>query len=111
MDTPTPTMYDVELWHTLEFTDVENVCLKKWLELALGIFHPHLAVQVLATGLMLEHYTSLLPSDPTKRTPAQSEQQQKLLADFNHFLHKAEHTPFALRKPGDLSPIQEEPKE
>lgn len=103
--------YDVELWHTLEFTDVENVCLKKWLELALGIFHPHLAVQVLASGLELEHYTSLLPSDPTKRTPAQLEQQLKLLATFNHFLDKAEHKPIALRKPGDLSPVAEEPKE
>ena|SRR5438105_14433010 len=106
----TPT-YDVELWHTLEFTDVENVCLKKWLELALGIFHPHLAVQVLAAGLMLEHYTSLLPSNPESRTMAQNQQQQKLLADFNHFLGKAEHKPFLLRSPGDMTPVQEEPKE
>ncbi|PYX71579.1 MAG: hypothetical protein DMG78_14835 [Acidobacteria bacterium] len=110
MSKETPS-YDVELWHTLEFTDVENVCLKKWLELALGIFHPHLAVQVLAAGLMLEHYTSLLPSDPEKRTGAQTALQQKLLADFNHFLGKAEHKPFSLRKPGDMTPVQEEPKE
>ena|SRR6516225_4304256 len=103
--------FDVEMWHALEFTDVENVCLKKWLELALGIFHPHLAVQVLAAGLMLEHYTSLLPSDPAMRTQAQWDQQQALLKTFNHFLGKAEHQPISLRKPGDMSPILEEPKE
>jgi len=103
--------FDVELWHTLEFTDVENVCLKKWLQLALGVFHPHLAVQVLASGLALEHYTSLLPSDPDMRTQAQWDQQQKLLADFNHFLDKAEHKPITLRKPGDMHPVLEEPKE
>jgi hypothetical protein len=111
MTPPTAQTYDVVLWHALEFTDVENVCLKKWLELALGIFHPHLAVEVLASGLMLEHYTSLLPSDPIQRTPEQTAQQQKLLADFNHFLGKAEHKPITLRSPGDLKPVLEEPKE
>lgn len=103
--------FDVDLWHALEFTDVENVCLKKWLQLVLGLLHPTLAVQVLASGLMLEHYTSLLPSDPAKRSDAQVKQQLALLSSFNHFLGKAEHKPISLRQPGDMSPVAEDPKE
>jgi hypothetical protein len=82
--------FQAKVFHSDEFTDVEIKCLAVWLKLVLGLIHQKLAIQVLAAGLRLEHYTSLLAGDPADRTPEEVAEQQKRLDIFNALLKKAD---------------------
>lgn len=68
---------DLHLSHAREFTDIENVTLRIWFDLDQAGLERE-AAEVLDTGLMFEHFTSLLPSDPSMRTPEQMTTQRRL---------------------------------
>ena len=105
------------IFHKQEFTQVEIITLVRWLELArpvgvpLGIpVRPTLAGELLAAGLELEHYTSLLASDYTQRTPFQLAEQQRLLTILNGLLKKDDDDPpFILPTPDNLYPNASHP--
>jgi hypothetical protein len=82
--------FRAKLFHSDEFTDVEIKILAVWLKLVLGLIHPKLAIQVLAAGLRLEHYTSVLEHDPAQRSPLEVAEQQRRLTILNDLLRKAD---------------------
>lgn len=56
-----------KLRHAREFTDIEDTTLDAWLQ-AEDANLDERAARILDAGLMLEHFTSLLESDPNKRS-------------------------------------------
>lgn len=81
-------MADLKLEHAREFTDIENPTLDLWLTLELAGLDDN-ARAVLDAGLMYEHYTSLLDSDPDKRAQHELVQQQTLAFRFQDEVRKA----------------------
>jgi hypothetical protein len=70
-------MADLKLEHAREFTDIENLTLDLWLTLEDAGLDER-ARSLLDAGLMFEHYTSLLASDPAQRSQAEVVQQARL---------------------------------
>ena len=64
-----------------EFTDTENLALEAWL-IADGVGRYALAFQLLDTGLMFEHYRSLLAADPAEFTEKERAQLDTLRTAF-----------------------------
>lgn len=81
----TTSVYD-ELTKAVEFTNIEIRDLIVWLLLVLGGDDEH-AGRVLATGLLYEHYRSLLPNDPGEFTAEQSAILGKLAQAFEDSLN------------------------
>lgn len=74
--------------HAREFTNHELLTLRVWFDVdAAG--NDELAERVLDKGLMLEHFTSLLPNDPALRTPDMIVEQQTLAFEFQRVLDEA----------------------
>jgi len=78
---------DLKLSHAREFTNHEDKTLDAWL-VAENAGLDEIAAEILDTGLMLEHYTSLLDNDPDKRSNAQKEQLLRLHEAFETALDK-----------------------
>lgn len=80
---------DLKLSHSREFTNHEILTLRVWFDLdAAGL--DDLAEKFLDAGLMLEHYTSLLDNDPSKRSPQETAQQNTMAFEVNRLLNQAE---------------------
>ncbi len=75
-------MEDMKLTHAREFTDIEDSVLDIWLELENAGLESE-ARAVLDTGLMWEHYTSLLDNDPDKRAMHEIVNAAALATKFN----------------------------
>jgi len=78
-------MDDLLLKKAEAFTDIETVCLEAWLT-ADQSGQPKKAHEILRTGLLAEHYKSLLDADPAKVTSDQSAQLTTLLDEFTRAL-------------------------
>lgn len=76
---------DLILLKAEDFTRTEVVCLEAWLSAAQA-GEAEKAHQILRTGLLAEHYRSLLSEDPGQITVAQSAQLKELLDEFNRAL-------------------------
>ncbi len=84
--TPTPPRpVDLILDKAEEFTRTEVVCLTAWLVAAEG-GDLESARLILRTGLLAEHYRSLLSEDPAQITVGQSITLKGLLDEFNRAL-------------------------
>lgn len=79
---------DLKGQHAREFTNHELLTLRVWFDLDQA-GHDDLAQKLLDAGLMLEHYTSLLDSDPAKRTQAEVTAQSQLLFAFMQVLDES----------------------
>lgn len=83
---PDPT--DMKGRHAREFTNHELLTLRLWFDLdSAGL--DDLAEELLDAGLMLEHYTSLLENDPSKRTSEEVSNQTILTFEFTRVVNKA----------------------
>ncbi len=80
---------DLVLVKAEAFTDIEVVCLESW-EAAVNAGHPDKAHEILRTGLLAEHYRSLLSEEPELITDAQSAQLRFLLEQFNRALREVD---------------------
>ena len=76
---------DLLLLKAEEFTRTEVVCLEQWLRAAEAGQGGN-ARAILRTGLLAEHYRSLLHEDPGQITEAQSSKLKELLDEFNRAL-------------------------
>ncbi len=76
---------DLILRKAEQFTDTEVVCLEAWLRAAED-GNAEKARAVLRTGLLAEHYKSLLSEDPAQITEAQAGRLQHLLEEFDRAL-------------------------
>lgn len=82
-------MPDPKFDHAREFTNHEILTLRVWFDLdSAGL--DDLAEKFLDAGLMLEHYTSLLDNDPSKRSNEEVQQQQTLSFELQRILNQAE---------------------
>lgn len=76
---------DLILRKAEDFTKTEVVTLEAWLSAALaGDFEK--AHVILRTGLLAEHYRSLLSEDPGQITEAQAAKLDELLREFDRAL-------------------------
>ncbi len=75
--------------HAREFTNFEVLTLRVWFDLDLA-GNDDLAQRLLDAGLMLEHYTSLLDNDFSKRSLAQTAAQSQLQFAFQQVLNEAQ---------------------
>lgn len=80
---------DLKGQHAREFTNHELLTLRVWFDLDRA-GNDVLAESVLNAGLMLEHYTSLLDNDPSKRGASEVAAQSQLAFAFQQELEKAE---------------------
>ncbi len=74
-------MADFQLSHAKEFTAIEDVTLAVW-DALLKLGYYRMAARLLNAGLLYEHYTSLLPSNPAERSDQQNSQQERLAEKF-----------------------------
>jgi len=93
---------DEKLAHAREFTDIEDITLDVWLDLE-NIGEDKLAADLLDAGLMFEHYTSLLASNPADRTPTQLSTQDQLRQKWTLLLIQSQGV-IAAAKPPEPAP-------
>lgn len=80
---------DIKGSHAREFTNHELLTLRVWFDLD-SAGNDVLAEKLLDAGLMLEHYTSLLDSDFSKRSAAETAEQNQLAFEFQRVLNEAQ---------------------
>jgi len=73
---------ELKMNHAREFTDIEDSVLDVWLALENAGLDEH-ARRVLDSGLIWEHFSSLLDNDPNKRTQEEVVQAASLATKFN----------------------------
>jgi len=79
---------DLKGSHAREFTNHELLTLRVWFDLdSAGL--DDLAEKLLNAGLMLEHYTSLLDNDASKRSAGEAAGQSQLDFAFREVLNEA----------------------
>ena len=93
---------DMHLSHAREFTDIENVTLRVWFDLDHAGLERE-AAEVLDAGLMFEHFTSLLPSDPSLRTAEQMTTQRRLQLLLDDSIRRAREA--FQNRPGQVTPL------
>ena len=98
-------MADQILEKAEEFTTTEVLCLERWLTDALR-GDSDVARKILRTGLLAEHYRSLLSEDPTQITEAQSQTLRELQLEFERALQLIGAPPAPYPDPGHPPPVE-----